>query len=97
VATVPFLGWMANAAACLTGSHGAVAQQARQTGCSRQCASDHSEKVLAAVEARPGGGPTPEELMCPLARSDRVMHEAVADDQEVPLRYYVPFGFFFAL
>ena len=61
--TIPFFGWIANAAAYLTGSHGAVAQQARQTGCSRQCAYDHAEKVLAAVEARHGGGPTPEELI----------------------------------
>ena len=59
----PFFGGIANAAAYLTGSHGAVAQQARQTGCSRQCAYDHAEKVLAAVEARHGGGPTPEELI----------------------------------
>jgi hypothetical protein len=63
VPTIPFFGWIANAAAYLTGSHGAVAQQARQTGCSRQCACDHAEKVLAAVEARHGGGPTPEELI----------------------------------
>ena len=61
--TIPFLGWISNAAACLTGSHGAVSHQARQTGCSRQCAYDHAEKVLAVVEARHGGGPTPEELI----------------------------------
>ena len=53
--TIPFFGWIANVAAYLTGSHGAVAQQARQTGCSRQYAYDHAEKVLAAVEARHGG------------------------------------------
>jgi len=63
VPTIPFFGWIANAAAYLTGSQGAVTQQARQTGCSRQCAYDHAEKVLAAVEARHGGGPTPEELI----------------------------------
>ena len=56
--TIPFFGWIANAAAYLTGSRGAVAQQARQTGCSRQYAYDHAEKVLAAVEARRGGGLT---------------------------------------
>jgi hypothetical protein len=63
VPTLPVVGWIANAAACLTGSHGAVTQQARQAGCSRQCAYDHAAKVLAAVEARHGGGPTPEELI----------------------------------
>src|SRR5262249_3769411 len=61
--TIPFARWIANAAAIFTGPHGAVSQQARQSGCSRQGASDHARKVLAAVEAQHGGGPTSEELI----------------------------------
>ena len=61
--TIPLTRWIANAAACLTGPHGAVTEQAQQSGCSRQCVYDHAEKVLIAVEARHGGGPTPEELI----------------------------------
>ena len=61
--TIPFVGWIANAAAGLTGHYGAVTQQAQQTGCSRQCVYDHAQKVLVAVEARHGGGPTGDQLL----------------------------------
>ena len=61
--TIPFVHWIANAAACFTGPHGAVTEHAQQAGCSRQCAYDHARKVLAAVEARHGGGPTRDELI----------------------------------
>jgi hypothetical protein len=61
--TIPFVTWIANAAARWTGSHGAVTVTAEQNGCSRQCVYDHSRKVLAAVEAQHGGGPTREPLI----------------------------------
>jgi hypothetical protein len=61
--TIPFTRWIANAAARFTGPHGAVTEQAQQTGCSRQCIYDHAQKVLDAVEARHSGGPTPEQLI----------------------------------
>jgi hypothetical protein len=61
--TIPFVGWIANAAARLTGHHGAVTATAQQAGCSRQCVYDHAQKVLAAVAAEHGGGPTREELI----------------------------------
>jgi hypothetical protein len=61
--TIPFVGWIANAAARWTGSHGAVTTTAQQTGCSRQCAYDHGQKVLAAVMAEHSGGPTREQLI----------------------------------
>jgi hypothetical protein len=61
--TIPFVGWIANAAARFTGPRGAVTDQAQQTGCSRQCIYDHSQKVLDAVEAQHGGGPTREQLI----------------------------------
>jgi len=61
--SIPFVRWIANAAACLTGPHGAVTAQAQQSGCSRQTAYVHADKVKAAVEAQHGGGPTREELI----------------------------------
>jgi hypothetical protein len=61
--TLPFVDWIANAAARLLGHRGAVTQQAQQAGCSRQCVYDHAQKVLAAVEAQHGGGPTREPLI----------------------------------
>src|SRR6516164_4466071 len=61
--TIPFVGWIANAAARLLGRHGAVTQQAQQARCSRQCVYDHAQKVLAAVEAQHGPEPTREPLI----------------------------------
>ena len=56
--TRPFVRWIANAAACLAGPHGAVTEQANQSGCSRQTVYDHAGKVQAAVEDAHAGGPT---------------------------------------
>src|SRR5262245_26905940 len=61
--TIPIVGWIAKAAARFLGHSGAVTEQAQQTGCSRQCVYDHARKVLAAVEAQHGGGPTREPLI----------------------------------
>jgi hypothetical protein len=61
--TIPFVCWIANAAARFTGTRGAVTEQAQQSGCSRQCVYDHAQKVLAAVEAQHNGGPTPDQLI----------------------------------
>jgi hypothetical protein len=63
VRTIPFVRWIAHAAACLTGPHGAVTDQAQQSGCSRQSAYNHAQQVLAAVEAEHSGGPTRQELI----------------------------------
>jgi hypothetical protein len=60
---ISFGGWIANAAARFTGNYGAVTGQAEQSGCSRQSVYDHADKVLAAVEAEHGGGPTREQLL----------------------------------
>jgi hypothetical protein len=61
--TIPLVGWIANAAARLTGPHGAVTAQAQVTGCCRQSVYDHAQKVESAVEAEYGGGPTRAELI----------------------------------
>jgi hypothetical protein len=61
--TIPFVRWIANAAARFTGNHGAVTEQAHQCGCSRQCIYDHARKVITAVEAEHNGGSTREALI----------------------------------
>jgi hypothetical protein len=42
--TLPIGHWIANAAAGLTGSYGAITKQAQQAGCSRQSVYDHTFK-----------------------------------------------------
>ena len=42
--TIPFVRWITNAAACLVGPHGAVTEQAQQSGCSRQSAYFYSAR-----------------------------------------------------
>ena len=61
--TIPFVRWIANAAARFTGPHGAVTEQAQQSGCSRQCVYNHAQQVMAAIEAEHSGGPTREKLI----------------------------------
>jgi hypothetical protein len=70
--TIPFVGWIANAAARFMGTHGAVTEIAQQTGCSRQCVYDHAQKVLAAVQAEHSGGPTREQL---IPQNELLRHE----------------------
>jgi hypothetical protein len=60
---LPVAVWIANAAACLTGSYGDVTQQADTADCSRQTVYDHAQKVQAAVEAEHSGGPRHAELI----------------------------------
>jgi hypothetical protein len=52
--TVPFVGWIANAAARLMGPHGAVTEQAQKSGCSRQSVYDHAQKVKVSVAVSEG-------------------------------------------
>ena len=61
--TIPFVRWIANAAACLSGTRGAVSTQARQAGCSRQAIYDQARKVHSAVAAEYSDGPTREQLI----------------------------------
>jgi hypothetical protein len=56
--TIPFVTWIANAAAGLTGIYGDVTRQAEVADCSRQTIYDHAQKVQAAVEDAHDGGPT---------------------------------------
>ena len=53
---IPFVTWIANAAAALTGLYGDVTRQAEVADCSRQTVYDHAQKVQAAVEDAHDGG-----------------------------------------
>jgi hypothetical protein len=61
--TIPLVGWIANAAARLTGARGAVTLRAQETGCCRQTIYTHAQKVISAVESEHDGGPTRSELI----------------------------------
>jgi hypothetical protein len=63
MAKLSVLAWIGNAAAVLCGRHGAVSQQARHAGCSRQAAYQHADKVQQAVADLQDGQPTREELL----------------------------------
>src|ERR1700733_5810074 len=69
--TIPFVHWIANAAAQLLGRHGAVTQEARNAACCRQSVYNHAVKVKAAVEAEHGGGPTRAELIARIESLER--------------------------
>src|SRR3954451_3535996 len=60
---IPIAVWIANAAACLTGSYGHVTHQAEVADRSRQTVYDHARKVQAAVQAEHASGPTHGELI----------------------------------
>jgi hypothetical protein len=60
---IPFVTWIANAAAGLTGIYDAVIRQAEVADCSRQTIYDHARKVQAALEDTHDGGPTRAELI----------------------------------
>jgi hypothetical protein len=55
---IPFVTWIANAAAVLTGTYGDVTLQAEVADWSRQTIYDHASKVQAALEGTHDGGPT---------------------------------------
>src|SRR5262245_52392799 len=72
VATLPVLTWIGNAAAVLSGPHGAVTAHARQAGCSRQAAYQHARRVQQAVTDAQAGGPARAQL---LAEGQRLRQE----------------------
>ena len=69
---IPFLTWIANAAAAMTGSYGDVTLQAEVADCSRQTVYDHAHKVHAAVLDAHHGGPTRAAL---IAENQRLTQE----------------------
>jgi hypothetical protein len=68
MARLSVLSWIGNAAAVLTGCHGAITAQAQQAGCSRQAAYEHARRVQQAVTDLHAGGPSRDELLRDNAR-----------------------------
>jgi hypothetical protein len=66
---LPVRTWILNAAAVLSGRHGAVTRQADQSGCSRQTVYQHAQKVQRRLAAEPADD---------LATEDRSRPGAVA-------------------
>jgi hypothetical protein len=52
MATLSLPKWVCNAAAALCGRHGAVTEQAEQSGCSRQTVYDHRQRLVERVTER---------------------------------------------
>lgn len=73
--TIPVVAWIANAAACLAGPYGAVAERARVVGCSRQAVYDHARKVRDAVARRDPRGPSRGRLLEEVHRLRREVDE----------------------
>src|SRR3954449_9228183 len=69
---IPFVTWIANAAAALTGAYGDVTRQAEVADCSRQTIYDHAQKVQAALEDAHDGGPTRATL---IEQNQQLRHE----------------------
>ena len=69
---LPFITWIANAAASLTGAYGDVTRQAEVADCSRQTIYDHAQKVQDAVEDAHDGGPTRAQL---IEQNQQLRHE----------------------
>src|SRR3954451_11009959 len=69
---IPFVTWIANAAAALAGAYGDVTRQAEVADCSRQAIYDHAQKVQDAVAVAHDGGPTRAEL---IALNQQLRHE----------------------
>jgi hypothetical protein len=59
---LPIRTWILNAAAVLSGQHGAVTRSAEQSQCSRETVSEHARKLEQRLAAEPGAEATPAQL-----------------------------------
>jgi hypothetical protein len=86
--TLPVVGGIANAAARFRRQRGAVTVHAQEAGWSRQCVYEPAQKVLAAVEAAHGTGPTREPLIqenASLRQGDAQLRDWLFPTIEFPL------------
>src|SRR5947209_5658110 len=72
---LPIRTWILNAAAVLSGQHGAVTQQAEQSQCSRETVYEHARKLEQRLAAQPRTEAAPAELR---AENQR-LHQVIAD------------------
>lgn len=70
---LPVRTWILNAAAALSGQHGAVTRQAEQSGCSRETVYEHADKVQQRLADEPD-----RELLAELRAENQRLHELIA-------------------
>jgi hypothetical protein len=79
--------WIGNAAAVLCGRRGAVTEQAKAVGCSRQAAYEHAQRVEQAVTQAQTAGPSREELLrevAALREENRQLWQALEEAVDFP-------------
>lgn len=71
---LPVRTWILNAAAALSGQHGAVTRQAEQSGCSREAVYEHADKVQQRLADEPD-----RDLPAELRAENQRLHQAIAE------------------
>jgi hypothetical protein len=71
---LPVCTWILNAAAVFSGRHGAVTQQAKQAGCSRETVYEHARKVEQRLADEPAAG-----VVAELRAENQRLHEEIAE------------------
>ena len=70
---LPVCTWILNAAAVFSGRHGAVSQEAQQSGCSRETVYEHARKVEQRLADEPAG------VVAELRAENQRLHEEIAE------------------
>jgi hypothetical protein len=70
---LPVRTWILNAAAVVSRRHGAVTQQAEQSGCSRETVYEHARKIEQRLAAEPAA-----EIVAELRAENQRLHEVIA-------------------
>jgi hypothetical protein len=71
---LPVCTWILNATAVVSGRHGAVTQQAKQSGCSRETVYEHARKVEPRLADEPAAG-----VVAVLRAENQRLHEEIAE------------------
>jgi hypothetical protein len=71
---LPIRTWVCNAAAVFSGPHGAVTQQAQETGCSRETVYEHARKV----EQRLADSPADPAVLAELRAENQRLNQVIA-------------------
>src|SRR5271157_5176077 len=69
---IPLVLWIANAAACFSGRHGAVTRQAQQHQCRRHTVHNNAHQVQQAIQVGHSENSSRERLLC---ENERLLQE----------------------